>query len=373
MTKLKVVTLVGTRPEIIRLSRVIPLFDIHTDHKLVHTGQNSDAGLSEVFFSDLNLRPPDEYLNVDLTSLGTQLGDLFVRLEKFLDSFRPDALLVLGDTNSALGAILARRRGVPVYHMEAGNRSFDENVPEEINRRMIDHVADFNLPYNKYSYQNLLGEGLHPRRMIITGSPMREIFAHLEEKIANSNILRVQGLDESQYFLVSAHRQENLTPDSRLTALTESLNLLASTWNLPVIVSTHPRLRDALGRLGLSLDKNVRLADPFGYIDYNRLQLSAKCVLSDSGTISEESAIMGFPAVTIRDSMERPEAMETAHIEMCGLKSSSVLPAVERSIQSKADSVLLPDGYEVTNFSERVLGFVMSTAERHADWMGIRK
>lgn len=373
MRKLKVATLVGTRPEIIRLSRVIPLFDSHTEHKLVHTGQNSDAGLSDVFFDDLGLRPPDEYLNVDLASLGSQLGDLFVRLEKFFDVFDPDALLVLGDTNSALGAFLARRRGIPVYHMEAGNRSFDENVPEEINRRMIDHVADFNLPYNKYSYQNLLGEGFHPRRMLITGSPLGEIYAHLKEKILESDVLERLSIDESKYFLVSAHRQENLYPDRRLKALVETINALASQWKIPVIVSTHPRLRDALEKLQLELEANVLLSTPFGYLDYNRLQLSAKCVLSDSGTISEESAIMGFPAVTIRDSMERPEAMETGHIEMCGLDSSSVIPAVSRVIGKNSAQPQLPDGYDVTNFSERVLGFVMSTADRHSEWMGLRK
>lgn len=373
MTKLKVVTLVGTRPEIIRLSRVIPLFDAHTDHRLVHTGQNSDDSLSEVFFKDLELRKPDVFLNVDLSSLGSQLGDLFVRLEEFLESFRPDALLVLGDTNSALGAFLARRRGIPVYHMEAGNRSFDENVPEEINRRMIDHVADFNLPYNKYSYQNLLEEGLHPRFMLITGSPIREIYTGLKAKIQASTVLQELNLEDKGYFLVSAHRQENLSPDFRLKELIRTLNSLAESWSLPIVVSTHPRLRDAIARLKLPLDDRILLASPFGYIDYNKLQLHAKCVLSDSGTISEEAAIMGFPAVTIRDSMERPEAMETGHIEMCGLGEHEVLASVERALSGAPLIRALPDGYEVDNFSERVLRFVMSTVKRHADWMGLRK
>lgn len=377
--KLTVVSVVGTRPEIIRLSRVIPLLDKHFNHIFINTGQNKDPMLSDVFFSELEIRNPDIYLDVDTSSLGTVLGNTLQKIETVFLEHSPDAVLILGDTNSAISAVIAKRMHIPVYHMEAGNRSFDENVPEETNRRMVDHVSDFNLAYTEHARRNLLAEGLHPRRVMVSGSPMREVLDFYMAKIEASRILEKLELKPKEYFLVSAHRQENVDSTERLKNLLDTLNSVHSKWGLPIMVSTHPRTRKQLEAVsGYTDSAGVIFHEPFGFLDYNHLQLNAKCVLSDSGTISEESAILGFPAITIRDSMERPEALEFGGIVMTGLKSQNVIAgiqaALERDDQEQSqNNRVYPDGYEVTNCSTRVVKFMLSTASRHHDWAGIRK
>ena len=377
--KLTVVTVVGTRPEIIRLSRVIPLLDKHFNHIFVNTGQNKDPMLSKVFFDELEIRTPDKYLDVDTSTLGAVLGDTLAKIEKVFLEHKPDAVLILGDTNSAISAILAKRMHIPVYHMEAGNRSFDENVPEETNRRLVDHVSDFNLPYTEHARRNLLAEGLPPRKIMVSGSPMREVLDYYMQKIQASIILETLDLEPQKYFLVSAHRQENVDSPERLKDLLETLKKVHETWGLPIMVSTHPRTRKQLESIpGYKETKGVVFHEPFGFVDYNKLQLNAKCVLSDSGTISEESIILGFPAVTIRDSMERPEALEFGGIVMTGLKASNVIAGI-RSVTEDGSSAKgtpsqsLPAGYEVTDCSTRVVRFMLSTISRHHEWAGIRK
>ena len=377
--KLTVVTVVGTRPEIIRLSRVIPLLDKHFNHIFVNTGQNKDPMLSKVFFDELEIRSPDLYLDVDTSTLGAVLGDTLAKIEKVFLEHKPDAVLILGDTNSAISAVLAKRMHIPVYHMEAGNRSFDENVPEETNRRLVDHVSDFNLPYTEHARRNLLAEGLPPRRIMVSGSPMREVLDSYVQKIHASNILEVLDLEPQKYFLVSAHRQENVDSLERLKDLLETLKKVHETWGLPIMVSTHPRTRKQLDSIpGYKETKGVVFHEPFGFVDYNKLQLNAKCVLSDSGTISEESIILGFPAVTIRDSMERPEALEFGGIVMTGLKAPNVIAGIrsvteDRSSSKESSRNLLPAGYEVNDCSTRVVRFMLSTISRHHEWAGIRR
>jgi UDP-N-acetylglucosamine 2-epimerase (non-hydrolysing) len=376
--KLKVVTVVGTRPEIIRLSRIIPLLDKHFHHILVNTGQNKDPMLSKVFFDELEIRTPDLYLDVDTSTLGAVLGDTLAKIEKVFLEHKPDAVLILGDTNSSISAVLAKRMHIPVYHMEAGNRSFDENVPEETNRRLVDHVSDFNLPYTEHARRNLLSEGLPPRRIMVSGSPMREVLDHYMSKIQASRILQTLDLEPQKYFLVSAHRQENVDSPERLKDLLETLQKVHETWGLPVMVSTHPRTRKQLESIsGYKQTKGVIFHEPFGFVDYNKLQLNAKCVLSDSGTISEEANILGFPAVTIRDSMERPEALESGGIVMTGLKAANVISGIrsvtEDGSSKKESPAQLPPGYEVTDCSNRVVRFMLSTASRHHEWAGVRK
>jgi UDP-N-acetylglucosamine 2-epimerase (non-hydrolysing) len=375
MKKLTVVTIVGTRPEIIRLSRLIPKLDSTFNHIFVHTSQNYDPNLNDVFFKDLELRKPDYYLNVDVSSLGSVMGDTLKKVEPIFLEHKPDAVCILGDTNSSVAALLAKRMHIPVYHMEAGNRSFDDNVPEEANRRMVDHVSDFNLPYNSYSYDNLRNEGIHPRRLLKTGSPMREIFNAYLPKIQASSVLEKLKLEKSKYFLVSAHRQENVDNPQRLNELLQSLRAVREKWKLPVLVSTHPRTRKQLEALpGFDSIDGVFFHEPFGFIDYNNLQLNALAVISDSGTISEEATILGFPAITIRDSMERPEALEVAGVVMTGVESANVIAGLEEVISNvNSQDTALPEGYEVSNFSERVVRFILSTAFRHHSWAGIRK
>ena len=371
MKKLKVVTIVGTRPEIIRLSRLIPKLDEYTDHIFVHTGQNSDPKLNEIFFEDLELRAPDYYLNVDTSSMGSVMGDVLKKSEEVFLREQPDAVMILGDTNSAIAAIVAERLHIPVYHMEAGNRSFDNNVPEELNRKMVDHVASFNLPYNDYSMRNLLAEGIHPRFIQKTGSPIREIYEHYKDKIAASNAVEDLGLTANGYFLVSVHRQENVDLPERLEKVLDCLVAVRDHWNLPVLVSTHPRTRVRLGALNKSDVEGITFHEPFGYLDYNKLQLDAKCVISDSGTIGEESSLMGFSAVTLRDSIERPEALETGSIIMAGLNPVNLIQsiALELATSSSGDT---PEGYDIALFSERVMKFVFSTALKHKNWKNIR-
>ncbi len=370
MRKLKVVTIVGTRPEIIRLSRLIPKLDQFTDHILVHTGQNYDPKLNDVFFEDLQLRQPDYFLNVEASSMGTVMGETLRKAEKVFLEVKPDAVMILGDTNSAIAAVVAERMQIPVYHMEAGNRSFDNNVPEELNRRMVDHVSTFNLPYNDYSMRNLLAEGIHPRFIHKTGSPMLEIFNHYKSRIESSSVLSDLNLSPKGYFLVSIHRQENVDFPDRLEQVLKALAAIRDEWNLPIMVSTHPRTRKKLEELPNADIEGITFHEPFGYLDYNQLQLQAKCVISDSGTISEESSIMKFPAVTLRDSMERPEGLEAGTLSIASLKSSQLLNQIKLAQESRR-SDRLPEGYEQSEFSDNVLNFLLSTCELAATWRGL--
>ncbi|WFE49203.1 UDP-N-acetylglucosamine 2-epimerase (non-hydrolyzing) [Micromonospora sp. WMMD1155] len=372
----RIMTVVGTRPEIIRLSRVIARLDDTVEHTLVHTGQNWDTALSDVFFKELCMREPDRFLRVDTSSLGRVLGGVLVGMEAVIAEEQPDALLVLGDTNSCIAALMARRMRVPVYHMEAGNRCFDLNVPEETNRRLVDHVADFNLVYTEHARRNLLAEGLHPRRILHTGSPMREVLEHYRTPIANSTILRQLELDRDRYFLVSAHREENVDRPERLQRLLDCLVAVRDRWGFPVLVSTHPRTRkrlEALAPDATALD-GIAFHDPFGLLDYVHLQTKAFCTLSDSGTISEEAAILNFPAVTLRESIERPEALDAGGIIMTGLDPQGVVEAVEVTVaQVAAQGVPCPVDYQVPDTSRRVVDFILSTVRRHHDWAGIRR
>ncbi|MEH0936284.1 non-hydrolyzing UDP-N-acetylglucosamine 2-epimerase [Micromonospora psammae] len=372
----RIMTVVGTRPEIIRLSRVIARLDDTLDHVLVHTGQNWDSALSDVFFTELRLREPDRFLRVDTSSLGRVLGGVLVGMEATIAELRPDALLVLGDTNSCIAALMARRMRVPVYHMEAGNRCFDLNVPEETNRRLVDHVADFNLVYTEHARRNLLAEGLHPRRILHTGSPMREVLEHYRAEIAASSILRQLELDPGRYFVVSAHREENVDHPARLQRLLDCLAAVRDRWGHPVLVSTHPRTRKRLETLApdaAALD-GIAFHEPFGLIDYVHLQTQAYCTLSDSGTISEEAAILGFPAVTLRESIERPEALDAGGIIMTGLDPLGVVEAVQVTVeQVAAQGVPCPADYRIPDTSRRVVDFILSTVRRHHDWAGIRR
>lgn len=372
-------TVVGTRPELIRLSRVINRLDNTegVDHVLVHTGQNYDYTLNQVFFDDLGIREPDKMLGVDTSTLGAVLGGTLISAERVMREEHPDAVLVLGDTNSCIAALMARRLKIPTYHMEAGNRCFDLNVPEETNRRMVDHISDFNLVYTEHARRNLLAEGLHPRRITLTGSPMREVLGAYRNQILDSNVLDVHGLETGRYFLVSAHREENVDSPARLRMLLECLEAVHQRFDLPVFVSTHPRTRKRLeGLSNWEAPDGIEFADPLGFHDYNKLQLSAACCLSDSGTIAEESSILGFPAVTLRDSIERPEALDTGGIMMTGLNAQDVVSAVSMAINSNYSregvSHLTPVDYLIDNTSERVVKFILSTARRHHAWDGIR-
>lgn len=373
---MKVMTIVGTRPEIIRLACVIQRLDRTVDHVLVHTGQNYDYSLNQVFFEDLLLRKPDHFLTVDTSTLGRVLGETLIRTEEVLVQEEPDAVLVLGDTNSCIAAVMAKRMRIPVYHMEAGNRCFDENVPEETNRRLVDHVADFNLVYTEHARRNLLAEGLHPRRILLAGSPMREVLNHYSSQINSSDVLDRLELAPQGYFLVSAHREENVDSPVRLRALLDCMVAVHAKWKLPLIVSTHPRTRKRLEALGADLgNADIRWAEPFGFHDYNKLQIEAACVLSDSGTISEECSILGFPAVTLRDSIERPEALDAGAIVMTGLNPDEVVDAVivVMAERDRAPHRGVPAGYEVFDTSRRVVHFILSTAQRHHAWAGIRQ
>ena len=329
MTKLKVMTVVGTRPEIIRLSRVMPVLDAHADHVLVHTGQNYDYELNQVFFDDLQLRKPDHFLEVSGGTAAETIGRVIIEVDAVLDREKPDAMLILGDTNSCLAVIPAKRRRIPVFHMEAGNRCFDMRVPEEINRRIVDHTADINLPYSSIARDYLLAEGLPPDRVIKTGSPMFEVLSHYRGGIDASQALTELGVEPGRYFLVSAHREENVDSEVNLRHLHETLNAVAEKYGEPILVSTHPRTRKRIEAHGLAFAPQVRLLKPFGFLDYNALQMQARAVLSDSGTISEESSILNFPALNIRESHERPEAMEQASVMMVGLGKARVLQALD--------------------------------------------
>ncbi|TFB71894.1 UDP-N-acetylglucosamine 2-epimerase (non-hydrolyzing) [Cryobacterium glaciale] len=374
-SRLKVLTVVGTRPEIIRLAATIKRLDKYTDHVLVHTGQNYDYELNEIFFEDLGLRRPDHFLNAETSSLGAVLGSILIKVEEVLVAERPDAVVVLGDTNSCISAVMAKRMKIPVYHMEAGNRSFDENVPEETNRRLVDHVADYNLVYTEHARRNLLAEGIHPSRIVLTGSPMREVLKSNEAAIAASTILQQQKLTKHGYFLVSLHREENVDNRARLEEILDSLGQLAAAYELPVLVSTHPRTRKQLEGQSEALKSKLVFHAPFGFHDYVRLQQASKLVLSDSGTISEESSILGFPGVSLRDAIERPEALDSGATITSGVEAENVLGAVATTLrQFEQDGpASVPTEYLIDDASRRVVSFIQSTAKLHNVRSGIRR
>jgi len=379
MTKLRVMTILGTRPEIIRLSRVMAVLDRFTHHCIVHTGQNYDYELNEVFFTDLAVRKPDYFLGAGGGSLGETLGKILIESEKVLVQEKPDAVLILGDTNSAISAVIARRMKVPVYHMEAGNRSFDRNVPEETNRKIVDHISDFNLVYTEHARRHLLSEGIQHRRIYLTGSPMREVLEYYQNQILNSTILEKLKLKTKNYFVVSLHREENVDNSARLAALLETLNALAQKYKIPVVVSTHPRTRKRLDALAMrGLDPLVNFSTPFGFHDYNKLQMQAFCAISDSGTIAEESSILNFPAITPRDAIERPESLDVGCIMLTGLDRDTILSGVEAVTQfamanAKAGIVKpVPEDYCISNTSERVVSLILGTAKLSNSWDGIR-
>ncbi|MBB1094569.1 UDP-N-acetylglucosamine 2-epimerase (non-hydrolyzing) [Rhodopseudomonas palustris] len=377
MKKIKVATIVGTRPEIIRLSAVIKLLEEHVEHKLIHTGQNYDYELNQIFFDELQLRAPDYYLGIDTSSLGRMLGETLIKIEPILIDEKPDAVLILGDTNASIAAIMAKRLKIPIYHMEAGNRSFDFNIPEEINRRIIDHVADFNLVYTENSRRHLLAEGIQHRHIYVTGSPMYEVLQQHMVKIHASEIVRKLTLEPQKFFLVSVHREENVDNPLNLRKVVAILNSLAETYGMPVIVSTHPRTRKRLEEAdGLVVDPLIQFLKPFGFLDYNCLQMNAKCVVSDSGTICEESSILNFPAVTIRQAIERPEAMDYGTIVLTGLEADIVLDSIRLVIHEFENfggyRRICPE-YQIANTSWRVLKLMLGTAHLSNRWSGIEK
>lgn len=373
-SKLKVLTVIGTRPEIIRLSRVMSLLDEHVNHIIAHTGQNYDYELNEIFFKDLELRKPDFFLNVDVSSLEASVGDIIRKSGELLRSEKPDALLVLGDTNSCLSAYMAKRLHIPIFHMEAGNRCFDFNVPEEINRRVIDHIADFNLVYTEHARRHLISEGLPHRRIYLTGSPMFEVLNYYKSKIEASTIADTLKLEKKKYFVVSTHREENVDNPENLRRILVILNSLAGDYELPVIVSTHPRTRKRLETIvDLKMDDRIQFLKPFGFTDYVNLQMNALCTVSDSGTISEESAMLNFAAISLRNSMERPEAQDAGTIMLTGFNPDAVLSSIQLSIQERNNSLpyQLPIDYYVQNTAWRVMKLLQGLATLSNKWHGV--
>lgn len=376
----------------------MPLLDQYTNHIIVHTGQNYDYELNEIFWKELELRKPDYFLDADTSSLGATIGDIFRKSEEVLKKEMPDAVLVLGDTNSCLAAYIAKRMHIPIYHMEAGNRCFDQNVPEETNRKIIDHIADFNLVYTEHARRHLLSEGLPHRRIYLTGSPMREVLDYYLPKINKSDILEKLNLEKNNYFVVSIHREENVDNQENLEQILETLNQIAESYQLPIIISTHPRTRKRIESLHPSLITHhsslltlhpspftansspithhplLRFHKPFGFIDYVQLQKNAKCVISDSGTISEESAILNFPAITIRNSMERPEAIDTGTIILTGFDHKTIMNSIEVTIDefAKRKTKNIPDEYKISDTSWRVLKIIIGTAKLSNKWWGIK-
>ena len=363
MKKLKIITVVGTRPEIIRLSRVLAKLDEYCDHTIVHTGQNYDFELNEIFFNDLDIRKPDYFLEAAGKNAAETIGLVVIKMDQVLEKINPDAMLVLGDTNSCLSVIPAKRRKIPIFHMEAGNRCFDQRVPEETNRRIVDHTADINMPYSSIAREYLLSEGLPADRIIKTGSPMFEVLNYYMPKIDCSDVLVRLNIKKGNFFVVSAHREENVDSFSQLSELVTSLNMIADHYDLPVIVSTHPRTKKRLDDQGIKFHKNIQLLKPLGFHDYNHLQKNAKTVLSDSGTINEESSIMNFPALNIREAHERPEGMEEGAVMMVGLGHERIMQALqilenqpigeERLIRPIVD-------YSMPNVSDKVVRIVHS-------------
>ena len=363
MRKLKVMTIVGTRPEIIRLSRTIAQLDLHCDHVLVHTGQNYDYELNEVFFGDLGIRRPDMFLEAAGATAADTIGQVIMAADKALQEHQPEALLLLGDTNSSLAAIAAKRRKIPIFHMEAGNRCFDFRVPEEINRRIVDHTSDINLTYSEIAREYLLREGLPPDQVIKTGSPMREVLKYYMPGIEASKVLESLGLAARRYFVVSSHREENVDSPENLEKLFGVLNTLAENYQEPVIVSTHPRTRKRMDALGLTAHPLVRFLKPFGFLDYIKLQTEARCVLSDSGTITEESSILNFPALNLREVHERPEGFEEAAVMFVGLSQARVLQALnilESQPRGERRELLMVRDYQPENVSQKMLRIIVS-------------
>lgn len=362
MKKLKVITVVGTRPEIIRLSAVINKLDKSEaiEHILVHTGQNYDYELNEVFFEDFNLKKPDYFLNSAVGTAIETIGNILINIEKVIDKEKPDAFLILGDTNSCLTAIAAKRRHIPIFHMEAGNRCFDQRVPEETNRKIVDHIADINLTYSDIAREYLLREGLLPDRVIKTGSPMYEVIKSKLDDINNSDVLNKLNLEKGKYFVVSAHREENINSEKNFMNLVESLNAIADKYNFPVIVSTHPRTRKMIEEKGVKFNSLVNLLKPLGFNDYVKLQIESKAVLSDSGTISEESSILKFRALNLREAHERPEAMEEASVMMVGLKKERILQGLEILETQEKDTLREVYDYSMPNVSDKVLRIILS-------------
>jgi UDP-N-acetylglucosamine 2-epimerase (non-hydrolysing) len=365
MNKLKVMTVVGTRPEIIRLARVMNALDNSDaiEHVIVHTGQNYDYELNQIFFDDLAIRKPDYFLNAAGTTATETIGKILINIDPLLEELQPNAFLVLGDTNSCLCAITAKKRHIPIFHMEAGNRCFDQRVPEETNRKIVDHISDINLTYSDIAREYLLREGLSADRIIKTGSPMFEVLNHYLPSIKSSNILERLSLEHNNYFVVSAHREENISSESNFKGLITSLNLVAEKYDLPIIVSTHPRTRKMIDVKGIVLHKNIQLLKPLGFNDYNALQLHSKAVLSDSGTISEESSILNFPALNIRQAHERPEAMEEASVMMVGLNPERILQGLiqlEQQYRGENRNFRNVSDYSMPNVSEKVVRIIIS-------------
>lgn len=357
-------TIVGTRPELIKMSRVIHEFDKNTKHILVHTGQNYDYELNQIFFDDLNIRKPDYFLGAAGDNAAQTIGQVIIKSDEVMDKEKPDAVLLYGDTNSCLAVISAKRKKIPVFHMEAGNRCFDERVPEELNRKILDHLSDINLVLTEHARQYLIAEGIRPETIIKTGSHMREVFDFYMPKIQSSNVLKDQSLESRKFFLVSAHREENVDSVENLLSLMESLNALVQTYDFPVIVSTHPRTKSRIDALSsFQIDPKIKFCKPFGFFDYNKLQMEAFCVVSDSGTITEESSLLGVPAITIRNSHERPEGMDAGTLIMSGLKPDRVLDSIRvitgRKKEKNKDLGRVPD-YEVSDVSLKILHIVMS-------------
>ena len=364
MSKLKVMTIVGTRPEIIKLSEVIKELDRYVDHKIVHTGQNYDYELNEVFFKDLGIRKPDIFLNAVKGSPSETIGDIIAKIDKVFDSINPEAILVYGDTNSCLSVIPAKKRKIPIFHMEAGNRCFDQRVPEEINRKIVDHLSDINMPLSEHARNYLIAEGLKPERIIKTGSPMREVLEANMEKIVSSKVLQREKLKAKKYILMSVHREENVDSEENFSNLLNSLDALTEAFQLPVIISTHPRTRKKLEEIGYSPSNDLlSFAKPFGFHDYVNLQQNAFCVISDSGTITEEASILNIPAITIRQAHERPEGMDESVLIMTGLSSERVIESVkvvtDHYNESKRNFEIVED-YKTRNVSKKVLRIIMS-------------
>jgi UDP-N-acetyl-L-fucosamine synthase len=373
-SKLKLMTVVGTRPEIIRLSRVLSLADKFFNHIVVHTGQNYDYELNEIFFKELGIRKPDHFLNVDTSSLGKTIGGIMQKSEEIMLAEKPDALLVLGDTNSCLSAYMAKRLHIPIYHMEAGNRCYDFNVPEEINRRVIDHISDFNLVYTEHARRHLISEGLPHRRIYLTGSPMYEVLMHYKTQIIASDSLGKLKLQPQKYFVVSVHREENVDNPENLKTILDILNTIAESYKYPVIVSTHPRTRKRIESLnGFGTNELIQFMKPFGFNDYVNLQMNAACTISDSGTISEESSILSFPAITIRNSMERPEAIDAGVIVLTGFDKQTVVDSVNLVIEEKKMGInpKIPAEYSIDNTSWRVIKLILGTAKLSNKWHGV--
>ncbi|MBJ6361973.1 non-hydrolyzing UDP-N-acetylglucosamine 2-epimerase [Paenibacillus sp. GCM10012307] len=365
MSKLKLITIVGTRPEIIRLSSVIKACDKYFNHKLVHTGQNWDYTLNEVFFNELELREPDHYLNAVGEHLGETMGNIISKSYEVLAQEKPDAILILGDTNSALCAISAKRLKIPIFHMEAGNRCFDQNVPEEINRKIVDHISDINLPYTEHSRRYLLSEGIRKEHIFVTGSPMTEVLKHYKKNIEESKTLEELKLEKEKYILVSAHREENIDDEVNFSSLMNAINNIAERYQLPIIYSTHPRSWRKIEERNFNFHPLVRQLKPFGFFDYNKLQLNSYCTLSDSGTLSEESAILGFPGVLIRTSTERPEVLDKGTVIIGGIREKDIVQAVElsRDMWINNEKTLVATDYKDENVSVKVVKIIQSYAK----------